>query len=77
MGDVFFLAIMFVGVAFLSLLSIKQIVILLAGTVVAAAVLLSALGVFVHAAYALAVFSEDLHHHRHELVDISRVTCRG
>ena len=43
MGELFLFAIMFIGVAFLSLLSIKQIVILLAGTVVAAAVLLSAL----------------------------------
>jgi len=49
MGEVFLFAIMFVGVAFLSLLSIEQIVILLAGTVVAAAVLLSAFVALVHA----------------------------
>ena len=48
MGELFLFAIMFIGVAFLSLLSIKQIVILLAGTVVAAAVLLSAIRAFVH-----------------------------
>ena len=49
MGELFHFVIVFVGVAFLSLLSIEQIVILLAGTVVAAAVLLGAFGVFVHA----------------------------
>ena len=62
MGELFLFAIMFIGVAFLSLLSIKQIVILLAGTVVAAAVLLSAFVTLVHV-YAYVVCSaryEDL-----------------